>query len=119
MAGTQPGTGPALRQRAWNDYGRIRPANGESRILLPGVFNEANIPLPQEAAGDQDKQAWHDPIAGLLYETHIVIGHVGDSRAYLVEEDFISLLTEDHSVRQMVNAGTLSLEACSIPSATF
>ncbi len=101
----------ASLERLWAES--VPQANGESRILLlRQMFNEANILLLQEAAADQDKQGMGTTLtAGLLYETHIVIGHVGDSRAYLVEEGFISLLTEDHSlVRQMVNAGTLSLE---------
>ena len=47
--------------------------------------------------------------AMILFENHYVIGHVGDSRIYLINKDKISQLTEDHSlVAQEVRKGVLS-----------
>ncbi|OQA17045.1 MAG: Serine/threonine phosphatase stp [Chloroflexi bacterium ADurb.Bin360] len=43
---------------------------------------------------------------------HCVIGHVGDSRAYLRQDGTIRLLTNDHSmVKQLVDIGQLTPEA--------
>ncbi len=51
--------------------------------------------------------ALHAPAMGSL-----VVGHVGDSRAYRLRRDQLQLLTEDHSwVHEQVAAGFLSEEA--------
>ena len=45
----------------------------------------------------------------------VVIGHVGDSRAYLVRGDSMEQLTEDHSlVNELVKSGKLSEEEAQI-----
>ena len=50
-------------------------------------------------------------IALLLHGDVAVVGHVGDSRAYLVREGGILQLTEDHSlVNEQVRAGLLTAE---------
>jgi serine/threonine protein phosphatase PrpC len=44
--------------------------------------------------------------------TRVVIGHVGDSRAYLLRDGRLAALTRDHTVVQaMIDAGELSLDA--------
>jgi PPM family protein phosphatase len=44
--------------------------------------------------------------------TRVVIGHVGDSRAYLLRDGRLAALTRDHTVVQaMVDVGELSLDA--------
>jgi len=46
-----------------------------------------------------------------LYETHFLIGQVGDSRAYLLREGKLIQLTKDHSyVQEQVDAGYLTPE---------
>jgi PPM family protein phosphatase len=50
-------------------------------------------------------------IALLLHRDVAIVGHVGDSRAYLVREGGIAQLTEDHSlVNEQVRAGILTAE---------
>ena len=47
----------------------------------------------------------------LVRDNRIYIGHVGDSRIYLIRENIISRLTEDHSlVAELVKAGTIKPE---------
>jgi PPM family protein phosphatase len=47
----------------------------------------------------------------LVEEAGIVVGHVGDSRAYLVRDGRIEQLTEDHSlVNELLKSGKLSRE---------
>jgi len=46
---------------------------------------------------------------GYLFKNIFVIGHVGDSRAYLIRGNSITQLTEDHSlVRQLVAEGKIT-----------
>ncbi|MEM8994175.1 MAG: PP2C family serine/threonine-protein phosphatase [Acidobacteriota bacterium] len=50
-------------------------------------------------------------VMGAMTRRQIVFAHVGDSRAYLVREGQIHLLTSDHSwVQRQVDAGVLSAE---------
>ncbi|MBF8808665.1 MAG: Stp1/IreP family PP2C-type Ser/Thr phosphatase [Enterococcus lacertideformus] len=50
-------------------------------------------------------------VAAALSEDQFTIAHVGDSRAYLVREDRIIQLTEDHSlVNELVKSGEISEE---------
>jgi protein phosphatase len=45
----------------------------------------------------------------LLDRDHLLVGHVGDSRAYLLDQEGIYQITRDHShVQEMVDAGALS-----------
>jgi len=47
----------------------------------------------------------------LLASDRIILGHVGDSRAYLVNSDGMEQLTRDHSlVQQLVETGTITEE---------
>lgn len=47
----------------------------------------------------------------LLSDTHYIIGHVGDSRIYLLRDGQMSQLTRDHSlVQEQVDAGLLTPE---------
>lgn len=46
-----------------------------------------------------------------IYESSIYIGHVGDSRIYIVSEDKIKQITEDHSlVNELIKRGEISKE---------
>lgn len=47
----------------------------------------------------------------LVKDTGLYIGHVGDSRIYLIRDNEISRLTEDHSlVAELIKAGTIKPE---------
>lgn len=51
-------------------------------------------------------------VAALIEEDRCAIGHVGDSRVYLVREGRIIQLTEDHSmVQELVKRGAIPAEA--------
>lgn len=50
-------------------------------------------------------------IAGLFYNNHLAIAHVGDSRAYRLRNDVFEQLSKDHSfLQEQVDAGLLSEE---------
>jgi PPM family protein phosphatase len=51
-------------------------------------------------------------VACLVDSTRVVIGHVGDSRAYLLRDGHLQVLTRDHTVAQnLIDEGHLSTEA--------
>ncbi|HZK33219.1 MAG TPA: Stp1/IreP family PP2C-type Ser/Thr phosphatase [Tissierellaceae bacterium] len=48
---------------------------------------------------------------GYIFESKIFIGHVGDSRAYLIRDKEIFQITEDHSyVNELLKLGSISIE---------
>jgi serine/threonine protein phosphatase PrpC len=50
-------------------------------------------------------------VAALIINQMVVIGHVGDSRAYRINREHLERLTEDHSlVNELVRSGQLTVE---------
>ena len=46
-----------------------------------------------------------------IFKDNIYIGHVGDSRAYIIQDNTISQVTEDHSlVQELVKNGSITIE---------
>lgn len=67
---------------------------------LSAVFRQVNKEVLREAAG---KPEWYGMattlVAAWLQEQALIIANVGDSRAYLVRDQEIVQLTEDHNLR--------------------
>src|ERR687885_1713885 len=88
----------------------------------PGSLSGADrlIALIQEANRRVYERSTEDPATSgmgttmtvaLVEDDHVVIGHVGDSRAYRVRDGRLEQLTEDHSlVNELMKSGKLSRE---------
>ena len=116
-------TGYAVRRLAAH---RFRPSSGPSlQAHSVGTRSERNLDfLPEpialpansaiwEAAGTNDQQAGMGStvVSVLVDQDYFTIGHVGDSRVYLIREDAILQLTQDHSlVAQQRQLGLISFE---------
>ena len=91
----------------------------EPEVALKNALVEANRVIVLR----RQNQAFADmgtTIVGALFNgPEVVIGHVGDSRAYLVRDSAIQPLTTDHTyVQQLVDAGQIAPdEALSHPKA--
>jgi serine/threonine protein phosphatase PrpC len=84
--------------------------SGEERVVA--LIQEANRQVYERAREDSDASGMGTTITVALFENGIVsIGHVGDSRAYLIRDRNVDQLTEDHSlVAELVRSGRLSPE---------
>ena len=84
--------------------------SGASRVVA--LIQEANRQVYERAREDSDASGMGTTITVALFEDGIVsIGHVGDSRAYLIRDRKVDQLTEDHSlVAELVRTGRLSPE---------
>jgi serine/threonine protein phosphatase PrpC len=84
--------------------------SGEDRVVA--LIQEANRQVYERAREDSDASGMGTTITVALFENGIVsIGHVGDSRAYLIRDHKVDQLTEDHSlVAELVRSGRLSPE---------
>jgi serine/threonine protein phosphatase PrpC len=83
---------------------------GEQRV--DGLIQEANRRIYERQSQDAAASGMGTTITVALVEDgQVVIGHVGDSRAYLIRERKLEQLTEDHSlVAELVRSGKLSPE---------
>jgi serine/threonine protein phosphatase PrpC len=94
--------------------GETVDGSGEERVVA--LIHEANRQVYARARDDADASGMGTTITVALVENGVVaIGHVGDSRAYLVRDQKVEQLTEDHSlVAELVRSGRLSPEEADI-----
>ena len=85
-------------------------AGGEERV--DDLIQEANRRVYQRQAQDASASGMGTTMTVALVEDgRVAIGHVGDSRAYLIRDRKLEQLTEDHSlVAELVRSGKLSPE---------
>jgi serine/threonine protein phosphatase PrpC len=88
------------------------PVDGSGEARVVALIQEANRQVYERAREDSDASGMGTTITVALFEQGIVsIGHVGDSRAYLIRDHQVDQLTEDHSlVAELVRSGRLSPE---------
>jgi protein phosphatase len=89
--------------------GALRDGDGDGADVVE-LIQEANRRVWTRANEDAAASGMGTTITvAVAEETRVVFGHVGDSRAYLLREDELIQLTEDHSlVAELVRRGELS-----------
>jgi len=89
-------------------------SSGEARVA--GLIQEANRRVFRRATEDRDASGMGTTMTVALVEgDRVVIGHVGDSRAYLFRDGRLEQLTDDHSlVAELVRSGKLTPEEAEI-----
>ena len=109
MGGAQAGevasalAAAALRERS------DREAGGEAQVVE--LVREANRRVHQRAIDDATASGMGTTMTVALFgeDGSVAIGHVGDSRAYILRDGELEQLTEDHSlVAELVRRGELS-----------
>lgn len=91
---------------------RMEPVEGSGRERVVALIEEANRSVFERARRDESVSGMGTTMTvALLEDEEVWIGHVGDSRAYLVREGRIEQLTDDHSlVAELVRSGRLTPE---------
>ena len=84
--------------------------DGEERVA--SLIQEANRRVYQRSNEDAAVSGMGTTMTvALVQDGRVAIGHVGDSRAYLIREGTLEQLTEDHSlVAELVRSGKISPE---------
>lgn len=98
-------------QRELQDiYIGMSPDECERRIA--DAVQKANREVFEIASNQEQYQGMGTTIVvALVSEELIIIAHIGDSRAYKLDDEFMIQLTEDHSlVNELVKSGQLSPE---------
>jgi protein phosphatase len=86
-------------------------ANGGGERRVIELIQEANRRVHERATTDAATAGMGTTITAALVEPdgRVVFGHVGDSRAYLLRDDKLEQLTDDHTlVAELVRRGELS-----------
>jgi PPM family protein phosphatase len=111
MGGAQAGEVAArLATAAFREYHAADDLAGQER--LTAIIQEANRRIYERARVDSEVSGMGTTVtAALIEEGRIVIGHVGDSRAYRLRSGRLEQLTDDHSlVADLVRGGRISPE---------
>jgi len=91
-----------------------RPPDAQGEETVAALLREANDRIYGRALEDPEAAGMGTVVTVLLVDEAagtVAIGHVGDSRAYLLRDGKLEQLTPDHSlVGELVRAGRLSVE---------
>jgi len=105
----------AVREWSPEDENEITHTDGarppaESKLLV--ALKRANAKIWQESTSNPERRGMGTTATSVLMEnSEATIAHVGDSRAYLIRENVIKQITEDHSwVNEQVKAGFITSE---------
>ncbi len=84
----------------------------EPEARLAAIVQEANRRIYERATADVNASGMGTTITAALVEgDQVAVGHVGDSRAYLLRESAFEQLTDDHSlVADLMRSGQLTPE---------
>jgi protein phosphatase len=98
-----------LRERLAKIGGDAEPA---TTAVLSRAIIAANEEIFQRTVAEEDKRGMGTTVTAMaLRGARYVIGHVGDSRAYVIRDGEVHQITKDHSwVQEQVDAGYLTAE---------
>jgi serine/threonine protein phosphatase PrpC len=111
MGGAQAGeVASRLAAAAFREYREADELAPEQRVAA--IIKEANRRIYDRARTDSEVSGMGTTVtAALLGDGRVVIGHVGDSRAYRIRDGRLAQLTEDHSlVADLMRSGRLTAE---------
>jgi PPM family protein phosphatase len=89
-------------------------SSGEARVTA--LIEEANRRVFRRASEDREASGMGTTMTvAVVEDDRVAIGHVGDSRAYLIRDGRLEQLTDDHSlVAELVRSGKLTPEEAEI-----
>lgn len=100
-------------EQLWLELDRSTPISvRKARELIETLLLRANKKIFDESVSVPDRRGMGTTLtAGLLCGNRLTIGHVGDSRAYMVNNGHISVLTKDHSLLEnLIETGQVKPE---------
>lgn len=107
------GLAVSAAEKFWADFDRsARISAEEAGKMIRGLILDANELILAEAGTSVEQQGMGTTLtAGLLCGSYLTVGHIGDSRAYLINSGKIRLLTRDHSLlEELIQNGQVKPE---------
>jgi protein phosphatase len=110
MGGAQAGEVASHLAATSLEHADLDGQHDEQRVV--GLIQDANRSVYERARSDESTSGMGTTMTVALVDgDQVRIGHVGDSRAYLVRDHELQQLTEDHSlVAELLRSGRLSPE---------
>ena len=110
MGGAQ--AGEVASRIAIETFERGLPGSGTPEARLAELVRDANQRIYDRARTEHGRAGMGTTLtAAYLADGELAIAHVGDSRAYLLRDDQLTRLTQDHSlVDELVRRGKLTAE---------
>ncbi len=95
-----------------NNFNKIEPQKEQILQLVKSAAEYANTAVYEKSKTSEDLQGMGTTLdICLIYNNKVYIGHVGDSRIYLIRKDIIRKLTKDHSyVQKLLEDGKITRE---------
>lgn len=100
-------------ENAWLELGKCSAEKGtDIRKIIEDFIREANRLIIEEADQNPNQKGMGTTVtAAFLCGQNLTVGHVGDSRAYLISGEKITLITRDHSLpEQLIESGQITKE---------
>lgn len=107
------GLAVSAAENFWADLDRSTQLSAEeTNRLIKCLILDANELILGEAGSSAEQQGMGTTLTvGLLCGSRLTIGHIGDSRAYLINNGQIRLLTRDHSLlEELIQNGQVKPE---------
>lgn len=95
-----------------NNFDKIEHNKEDILKLIKDAMEYANFVVYEEARKDENLQGMGTTLdVCFIYNNKIYIGHVGDSRVYLIRKEIVRKITKDHSyVQQLVEDKKITRE---------
>lgn len=100
-------------EKVWLKLGKCSAETGaDIRKIIEDYIREANRLIIEEADQNPTQKGMGTTVtAAFLCGQNLTVGHVGDSRAYLIGGEEITLITRDHSLpEQLIESGQITKE---------
>jgi PPM family protein phosphatase len=100
-------------EKAWIKLEKLSPeAGADIRIIIEDFIQDANRLIIEEADQNPNQKGMGTTVtAALLCERNLTVGHVGDSRAYLIDGENMKQITRDHSLPEhLIESGQITQE---------
>ncbi len=84
----------------------------ELASLIKGAIELANKEVYEYSLKHDDCKGMGTTLTlAYIFNDHLIVGHVGDSRAYYIRDNKLTRITEDHSlVNELIKTGEITLE---------
>lgn len=101
-----------IKEKFLKEKENLEKKRTEIALLIKNAIEEANSKILQESIENKECRGMGTTITmAYILVDKLFIGHIGDSRAYLLRKNDFVQLTEDHSlVAQLVKNGSISKE---------
>lgn len=100
-----------VKESFLNSVEKLNKKNNVIRLIKESI-EKANINIYLKSLEREEWKGMGTTITlAYIFKDRILIGHVGDSRAYIVEDGILRQLTEDHSyINELIKNGTITKE---------